>query len=244
MNHSFKDNNDGICRECGFNAVSHTALAQCESCPNMGECNVIDEILMCATCEARDIEIKRELGLNKPTNERESRIVELINRLAKEIPSDRRAYFVGRITAIVDIEHELRAAQSENPNFELARIVEANIARLRTNITGLHQSVREAQGEIVADQKYLNILVPQLREEEREKFKQYDINYKPSEVSIPSSSASKPRQSASDKAMESYAKMLGISVEQARIAMSNAIKTTTGAKCSCAETPGICKVHA
>jgi shikimate kinase len=46
-----------------------------------------------------------------------------------------------------------------------------------------------------------------------------------------------------DKQLESYAKALGIPVEQARRALEAGLKKQ-GYSCTCKETPGICKVHA
>lgn len=243
MNHSFQINfTTGKCTKCGRRATDHTNSAQCECCPNVGPCEVIDDMLMCASCQERDKQIKAEVTPPEP-NTKEARVAELVSKLAKEIPSDRRQYFVGRITAIVDIETELADSGIDNPQYKLAEIVEANLLALKERLAAKHAEIRELQGNAVADQKYLNQIVPQLRAEEREKFKLYDINYQPAAVIKPTSTASKPRQSASDKAIASYAQMLGISVEQAKLVMEKAMKNVTGAQCTCAETPGICKVH-
>ncbi len=242
MNHTFIDKGDMTCAKCSRSIVEHGPDAQCECCPNIGDCEVIDNMLMCASCQARDKEIKAELG--EPTGDPSlDKVSLLVNRLGKEIPTDRRAYFVSEVTAIVDIEKQFldEGMDSESARYQTALTVESNLAKWKQIISAALETVREGQGSVVADQKYLNHIVPQLRAEEREKFKAYDITYQPS--AVVKSTVAKPRMSASDKAMESMAKMLGISIEQARISMANAVKNVTGNQCTCAETPGLCKIH-
>lgn len=241
MKHTF-NGSDTLCRICHRDELDHSDNAQCEACPNIGPCELINDMLLCATCYEHD-KILAEQDSPIPSNDRETRITQLVNQLAREIPDDRRGYFVGRLTAIVDIERELIASGIENPNYKLAELVENNIKQLKARLVDAHNIIRELQGASVADQKYLNQIVPKLREEEREKFKAYDISYQPSMVSKVTSSVAKPRMSASDKAIESMAKMLGISVEQARKSLEGATKNVLGIKCTCNETPGMCKVH-
>ena len=59
----------------------------------------------------------------------------------------------------------------------------------------------------------------------------------------PASTVSKPRMSANEKAYQQYADMLGISVERAKAELLKQMQKETGAQCTCAVTPGICKVH-
>lgn len=240
MNHSFQQSQDNLCAKCHRSEIDHSDNAQCEACPVIGPCDLLNGMLLCASCFEHDKQLE---ALNGPlSNDRETKITQIINRLGKEIPIDRRQYFVGRITAIVDIERQLLEENIENPQYALAQIVEGNLSLLKQRLAEKHAEIRELQGESVADQKYLNMIVPQLREAEREKFKAFDISYKPSSV-VATTSTSRPRQSASDKAVESFAKMMGITVEQAKLSMANAMKNVTGAICTCQETPGICKVH-
>lgn len=244
MNHSFNKNLNNLCAICSRPELDHSSIAQCECCTNVGDCEIVNKMLMCAECQAREANtISTPEHPFDPTRER---IVELLNSLehSMNIPMDRRSYFVGRITAIVDIENQLIAAGVEYPEYELAKIVEKSLVIARANIVEKQKEIQELQGIAVADQRYLNQLVPKLREEEREKFKLFDINYKPTAVTTPATPVSKPRQSASDKAIESFAKMLGISVEQAKLQLSAAAQAITkDIPCTCSETPGFCKKH-
>jgi NADH:ubiquinone oxidoreductase subunit E len=99
------------------------------------------------------------------------------------------------------------------------------------------------------DTKYLNTIVPQLRQEEREKFKQFDISYKPNAALPVVNTISKPKLSKDEKQYANMAKLMGISIEQAKqIAAKQAqwIRKEVGADkepCTCTATPGFCKFH-
>lgn len=243
MKHSFHLNPlSGTCSECTRSEADHSDSAQCEACSNIGPCEVLGDMLLCETCYEHDIELAKQ-DSPVPSNDRETRITQLVNTLGKEIPTDARAYFVGEVTSIVDIERKLidEGLSEADARLKCAQIVESHITKFRNNLFAVKQLELELKTKMVSDQKYLNQIVPQLREEEREKFKAYDITYKPTAVTT--ATASKPRMSASDKALESMAKMLGISVEQARMSLQGAVKSTLNVNCTCAETPGCCKVH-
>lgn len=240
MKHSFNPNIHNLCAICGRTDLDHTDSAQCEACPIIGPCEVIGPLLLCAECYDKEIRILPEEPLSQ--DPRANRITALVNTLGKELPLDSRKYFVNEVTSIVDIESQVRATGIENPQYEFARIIDDRIFQFRKRLFELKNEAIELRIEIDSDQKYLNHIVPTLREEEREKFKAYDISYQPT-TALPATTANKPRQSASDKALASYAAMLGISIEQARISMTNAMKNVTGNKCTCSETPGLCKVH-
>lgn len=248
MNHSYKLSltNPTRCAEASCNRplTDHTDSAQCEACPNIGPCELLNGMLLCATCYAHDIELQgiQEREKQLASDPKQQRITELVNSLTKEIPTDSRQYFVNEVTQIVDIEQKVRDTGIDNPQFKFCEIIEQRIISFRRNLFEVKKLELELKMDMIADQKYLNTMVPKLREEEREKFKQYDITYKPQTVAI-TSKVSGPRMSASERALESFAKMMGISIEQAKISMANAVKSSTGAACTCSETPGLCKVH-
>lgn len=246
MNHAFNKNLNNLCAVCSRVEHDHTSIAQCECCPNIGDCEVIDNMLMCASCQLRDKQIKQEVGIEAPNlTERENLVARLVAQISKNQPLNRRQYFVGQIKPIVDIEAEIALLDlsDDEKRFTLAQVVEKNLIQVRRAIVENNQAGEELRGAAIADQKYLNQLVPQLREEEREKFKLFDINYKPTAVTA-SVTSPKPRMSASDKAIESFAKMLGISVEQAKLQLNTAAaQITKDIPCTCQVTPGFCKKH-
>ncbi len=232
----------GKCAECNRAEVDHTDKAQCEACTYVGPCEILNGMLLCPSCYKHDVDLAT-IQSDVPANGKDLRIHQLQIKLEKEVPVDRRSYFVKRLTAIVDIEQELKDIDESNAREQLAVVVEQHLVNLRAVLKAKHEEIRELQGAAIADQKYLNQIVPLLRAEEREKFKEYDITYKPNAVVAPSAQPSKPRMSATDKAYESMAKMLGVTVEAYKASLVKSLANTTGSKCTCAETPGMCKLH-
>lgn len=238
MKHAFKQSfTTEFCADCGRSNIDHTDEAICESCSNVGPCEIIGTILMCSDCQQREANIIP----TEVKHDSRDRIVQLLNQLDKDIPTDRRQYFTMAIESIVDTEKQVEFV--ENPKFALAELVSARIKLFQERIISARREIQEAQGGLQATQRYLNQLVPQLREEERAKFREYDISYKPTQA-IPTSAPTKPgqRKSATEKSIESFAKMMNISYEQAEAALKKAV-IAQGVKCSCAETPGLCKLH-
>jgi len=227
MRHSFNKSLHDKCAVCGRNEADHTDSAQCEACSNTGLCEVINGMLLCAVCHAKE----NSVATAPITNDtRADRIAELTRQFCKEVAT---TYFTSNVTAIVDIEHQISDAGGNR--YDVAQAIEARFI-----------AQREAMifNRIGADldQKYLNVIVPSLREEEREKFKQYDISYKPAAVvAVPV--ISKPRMSKEDRIYAATAARYGLTVEQYKAKLEKMYSVTANESCTCAETPGICKVH-
>ena len=255
MNHSYEPNiSHDKCRICGYSELAHSDSMQCDSCPAIGPVEPIDNMLLCEACAARDKQIKAELLASKDSNSlqhtTEARIAALNNELSKEIPIDAKQYFVGRLTSIVDIEKQFLEAtnnDAERARFLTAIEVEKRTAQLKETFFGKKREWLDyeltSKTQLVADQLYLNKVVPQLREQERERFKEYDITYKPVSVKPVSTEPKKPRMSASDRALESAAALIGIPLEQYKKIIQNTTKNVLSVECTCAVTPGLCKVH-
>lgn len=287
MNHSFIPSliDKSLCQTCKYSLIAHGSEAQCESCPNVSNCELIESdgahILMCESCAIRERQIQLELdqhriaqqkaeGTTTTGNSSEERVTELVNRLSKELPLDARQFHVQEITSIVSIEQELRSYSVCDTNhassricergteccitlhsqemtedeqaFKLAEIVNDRLESFKKNLFELRKIEAELKVDMITDQRYLNLLVPSLRKEYREKFSQYDLTYTPA-TPIITPKVIKPRQSASEKALESLANLMGISVEEAKRKLDNATKNTLGIECICASAPGTCRVH-
>jgi hypothetical protein len=161
------------------------------------------------------------------------RITELRNKFMKEVTANFN-FYTSNITSIVDIEQKVKDAGGTD--YDVALLVEERLIMQRT-------AMIENRIGYEIDQKYLNNIVPSLREVEREKFKAYDINYVPSKVIGKPEVAKQPKMSGTDKAYAAMAARLGMSVEAYKHKLENALKNVLNVACSCAETPGICKVH-
>ena len=53
MNHTFLSSaiDKAKCARCARSLMAHTTMATCESCSAIGTCNVVDDVLMCLSCE-------------------------------------------------------------------------------------------------------------------------------------------------------------------------------------------------
>jgi len=207
---------------------------------------------MCESCALREVEIQTELSDQvisesshsyAPVLDHDNRVTELVNRLSKEIPIDARQFHVQEISSIVSVENELAGLipDKDERAFKLAEIVNDRLEGFKKNLFELKKIEAELRTDMITDQRYLNHLVPSLRAEARKQFAQFDISYQPvSPIKV--ISAPKVRMSASDRAMNSLATMLGITPEQARKQFES-VALTKGITCSCKETPGMCKLH-
>jgi hypothetical protein len=194
---------------------------------------------MCEQCVIRDNQIKSEVGIHNPHGSAvENEVAELVNQLhADTVAIDRRSYFVSYLPSVIDTKQKLIDAGLDEiaAREKLCEVMQSTIAEMK-------QRILEAQGISIAAQRLLNIEVPKLREEIRERFKSFDITYKPAAVVAPVK-ISGPRISAAQRSKESAAAVLGVSPEVYTRALEQALKSVTGMKCTCSETPGICRVH-
>jgi len=201
---------------------------------------------MCANCQARDAEIKLELGESSPAhNHIEQRALKIRNDTDKDIPLNSRHYHVNVCKSIVQIEDDIRAnpenGTDEEKNFIIAQYLEHRIQEFQARMFKRAQEQESDKIYVMTDQRYLNQLVPKLRDEYREKFRKYDISYKPNIQKISTPRASKVTRS--EKAQSGAAALFNISPEEFKRRMEEQLKNVLGIKCTCSETPGICRLH-
>jgi hypothetical protein len=239
MNHSYNANINGLCSVCIRPENEHGETAQCEACVNIGPCELIGKILLCASCQAREPQSIDQTSIDPQVKARATRIAQLRTKFMKEVDSNFN-FFTSNITSIVDIE--LQVLATGGSNYDVCVLVEERLAKQRAIMI-------DARIGAEVDTKYLNTIVPQLRQEEREKFKQFDISYKPNAALPVVNAVSKPKLSKDEKQYANMAKLMGISIEQAKqIAAKQAqwIRKEVGADkepCTCTATPGFCKFH-
>jgi hypothetical protein len=236
MKHSYNANINGLCSVCARSEVDHSDSALCDACANIGPCELIGTLLLCASCQAREPQSIDQQSIDPQVKARAERIAQLRTKFMKEVTTNFN-FFTSNVTAIVDIESAVLAAGGTQ--YDVCNLIEERLTKQRAIMI-------DARIGAEVDTKYLNSMVPQLRAEEREKFKQFDISYKPNAALPVAPSVSKPRMSATDKAYENMAKLLGISVEQYKRNLENAVRAATGADkepCTCTATPGFCKFH-
>lgn len=250
------------CAKCRRTIISHGNNATCESCSNVGPCEIIesDDILCCITCLERDKQIKLEITLRKiaamkgksvtiepvtgiavvdvtdvndslnkiPQNESES--IKASELLARSIEIDNKLmtsqdFFNAETVSICDVERAINndvTIPDDQKHYELVK-------RIRDRFTHFRSILFEAKKlelEIVSRERSLqyrlNDLASKFRLEERERLKLQDLSYVPKEIPV---KVPKVKLSPEDKMIESYASLMKVSVEQARIMFANKMKS-------------------
>lgn len=238
MKHSFiaSITDNQTCAKCKRDEQAHGSSATCESCLMSGVCEINeDDILMCATCEKRDDEIKVELSLEKVKELREElkpekTFAEELITVAKTIEIDQELgtsqdFFNAETVAIVDlqkaIENDVEVPQDQK-HFELVRVIRARYAHFRATLFEIKKVELEIVSRERALQYRLNDLAGKFRSDEREKLKLQDLTYIPKEIAT---KAPKVKLSPEEKLIEQYAQYMKISIEQATVLFNNKMKT-------------------
>lgn len=166
---------------------------------------------LCPSC--LDKETKAQAENMKPENQ-ERRVAEMnatlsINSMldrAKQIDNSitvRTDVFNAATVAIVDVFKSIDAdASVENKPLAKAQFMLERFNHFKTVIFELNEKVVEATTQQRAYQQQLNVIANQLRQEERDRLKLADINYKPStpKISKPRATSEKISKPKFDKA--------------------------------------------
>jgi hypothetical protein len=244
------------CLKCKRDEISHTAYAQCEACPNKGICEIYNDMLLCMGCFTREsiagLKKKHELPANSVQNaqaimpqirESESNAVE---RLAQKLQNNNieksADYFNAKTVQLTDLEAKYMNDESipaDKRYYEFAKHIVNEHARL----TPILFEAIDVQVEIMSNQNamtvYLNGIANKLRLEERAELKVKDIEYQPKTAP---NKVKAVKMTPLERLAEQYAKSLGVDIETAKNMVQNLVQENK-AKCSCAETPGLCKAH-
>lgn len=211
--------NTKICKTCKKVESEHFEIASCESCNRAPEpCRYNeDEILMCSSCLERDIEIKVELS-----NQSESELaaaIQIDNNLTTS-----QDFFNAETVSMVELE-QIIARDTEiaddQKHFKLVELIRERHKMFRQKLFEVKQLEVEILSRERAMQYRLNDIASKFRLDEREKLKLQDLSYTPKEVAT---KAPKIKMTMEDKLIENYARLMKVSVEQAKILFRNKMK--------------------
>jgi len=238
----------------------HADDAQCESCANKGPCEVIDKMLMCAECQIRQQSTKPEiiakeekLSLEQVMNQ-VNRIVDtnaietkdgdsvktIIDEAIAGNIKEYKDFFNAKIPSITSLKEMIdndETIESDKKHYALMHVLYRRVQYLSRVLFMTSIGQREIGAEVKSIQQYMSETIPQLRMKLRAEFAAITPNYTPQVVQ----KTPKIRKSGNpaDKLAESYAKMMKITIEEAKIFMERKLRN----ECTCKETPGMCKVH-
>jgi hypothetical protein len=152
-------------------------------------------------------------------------------------------FFNAQIPAIVELKQQCDEntdlVSNDEKRYALAAMLRGRVQYLSRVLFQFNAKELEVGAEIRSIQQYLNQMIPQLRAELRAEYQKDEPKYAPP---IKETKETKPKLSLEDKMAEKYAAMMKIPIERARHLLKNKLKEDD-IVCSCAETPGICKLH-
>lgn len=181
---------DDKCGICKRPALDHSNNAICECCSNMGEMNLFTipnssvKMLMCPNCIEKEIKGQAEIKLNaeKRINEHNLSMTARLEQVKHEI-LDRTDIFNAKIPSLIEIQSAIDSDDtipSERKTFAKAEAILGLFNHLKSVIIEANKVKETATNVQRSAQSELNQLASQLRQEERDKLKLQDINYKPS----------------------------------------------------------------
>ena len=122
MNHSFIKgsivNGTAKCAKCQYDEMSHTAYAQCEACPNKGQCEIINNLLLCKECYEKESKLPapKRNDLAEFANAIEIKPSDVIERLARKLEVQNietsQDYFNAETLSIGELEQSIMKDES------------------------------------------------------------------------------------------------------------------------------------
>lgn len=206
MNHTFRESQTfekGKCLVCGYNEIAHTDQASCDFCDYQGEVERGLHGLYCPKCLTDDEKFK-----TIPVTAILQTSREIDNRL--QVRSD---LFNAYTVSILDLKKGIDADSNiANKAYVLAEELLKRFDEFKTKIFSLRQELDEAGNAQKAIQIYLNQLANQITQEERDKLKIADINYKPREITTPvkPKKISAPKNKATKEELRKAAAQYGV----------------------------------
>ncbi len=223
MNHPFVAShaNANICGRCKFPLIAHTNDAECEACGNKAAVEIrYGNMLMCAACWEKELALKNEPMESGVTVVQSEDIQNKILIESKHIDSSlevRQDVYNAETIAIVDIKKAVYEDEAiTNKPYVVAERLLDRLTHFRKIGFELNEQIQNNNNQQRALQQELNSLSNTLRNEEREKLKLADINYKPNQIKPraikPISTSSTSKRAKIDKvALKKAAVELGIS---------------------------------
>jgi hypothetical protein len=227
MTHSFVGSalDRSICATCKRDAMAHTNCAQCEACPKKGNCNLVEDVLMCASCEMEHLRaVKTEM-------QTADEIIEAAKKIDKSITYNG-DFFNARVVAHAEI---IDAIDKEEIS-EQSKVVKMNAYLLEQYkhfsdvIFQLDKQKHDAVLEQIAVAETTRQLGERIGKEVAEKIKQLDQNYTPIKSAQIKVKVANKNLSPFERIVQQLSISSGMTMEQARQALIDGGVTMTDKK--------------
>lgn len=222
MNHPFLVSwtNPNICavKDCHRDKISHGPDAICEACSNVGPCELFgSKLLLCKSCTQNEYDSAKSISKeNEPVNEVVHKVYSLQTASLIQV---REQYFNAEVISINNLSRAIddnKEIPQEQKRYEKAKAVQLRIEEFKKALFEVNEEQTKITNQIRADIVYLNNKASELSAKEREELKLKDLNYQPNATPVSKIKIAGPKLTKSEKIIEDYAKLMKISVEQAR----------------------------
>jgi hypothetical protein len=234
MNHAFSISwaDVNICKLCGYDKISHTNEANCESCGSTTTCEfyphisdlsklkIAAKMLLCQKC----IDLEQSVAVK--VSEEDVKILgetrmELHNiRMMQDVIECRQQYFNAEIQSInelkLEVTNDITIEDSKKNDIIAERMVE-RLNHMKKVLWETQEKESEISNKIRANITFMNDFAQHLRLEVRERLKLTNINYNPVLTKpVKDMKLAAPRLSKEEKAIKDLAKLLKIDEKEAR----------------------------
>lgn len=204
-----------LCASCKRIYKDHSPIAQCEACPKIGPCELFGDMLLCAaTCYPQEIAAQEALKATAEQRVIASRDATLnAQKAEKPMTLDALQRHTQKIDQGIEMSSDIWNAKTaalkvlidavdadttvENKPYARAHVTMERIETFQKAIFDAEQALVDARVGLRQAKTYLNTIIQDLREDEREKFRVKSIDYPVKPVKAQktkSKGQSKPKQ--------------------------------------------------
>lgn len=184
-----------LCGSCKRVYKDHSPIAQCEACPKIGPCELFGDMLLCvATCYPQEIAAQEALKATAEQRVIASRNATLQAQAAeKPMTLDALVKHTQKVDQGIEMSSDIWNAKTEalaelikavdadstvdNKPYARAHVTMERIETFQKAIFDAEQQLVDARVGLRQAKTYLNTIIQDLREDERERFRLKDITY-------------------------------------------------------------------
>jgi hypothetical protein len=254
---------DGKVIPCLQIESAHGKDVTCESCNNVGEVELFNRMLLCASCVAKEIEsinkpsieqieslsieqtlnqVNRILETNQIANGDGEAVKDIIDAAIAGNIKEYKDFFNAKIPSIMSLKETVESDNEipvDKKHYAVMSLLKRRVQYLAMVLFQTRNSQIEIGAEMKSIQFYMAETIPKLRMKLRAEFALNTPNYTPQVIKSGVPKERKGKQSPSDKIASMYAKSMKISIDEAKKIIERGLREN----CTCNETPGMCKVH-
>jgi hypothetical protein len=254
MNHKFdmNPNDKHYCRRCARDFLSHSDMADCESCKRIGPCELLilpnGSMLLCDECYKATQQKIEPKPIQEYVSTEHERLSQDITKLAGDIEYDEslttsQQFFNRKTESLIDREKRImndnKIPDKDDKIRAIRNAITNEVIRNKQILFSAAQIQVEIASENRAIQYYLNDFASRVSKELRKELHLDNPSYIPK---VAPAKVAKVKMTPLDREIGNYAKRMNIPLAKAKELYMNNLRELQ-MSCTCMETPGICKMH-